>query len=259
MNPQPPNAQYPPPPGYAPQQPRQNGLGTAGFVLGLVGLVFSFIPVIGIIAWPLVIVGLVLSIIGFTRTRSGRADNRGLAIAGIVLSVAGLLMCILYAAVFTAAAGAASTAADDAARAGGYAAGSGGTSAPVAFGQTVTVSDIGYSVSTPAAYTPSAGAAALGGEIARAVRFDVTITNNSATPFAFNPFVVGAKASAAGADAPQITDIQKKVGVTTSSTILPGKSLTYGVAFSVPEQKGDVQVELSPTALGSPIVFTGTA
>ncbi|ODU00004.1 MAG: hypothetical protein ABS81_24670 [Pseudonocardia sp. SCN 72-86] len=257
MNPQPPaNAQYPPHPGYAPQQPRQNGLGTAGFVLGLVGLIFSFIPLIGIIAWPLVIVGLVLSIVGFSRTRSGRADNKGLAIAGIVLSVAGLLMCILYAAVFTAAA---SSAGENAAKAGGYAASTGGTTAPVAFGRTVTVSDVAYSVSTPAAYTPSSSAASMGGDIARAIKFDVTITNNGSTPFAFNPFAVGAKATAAGTSAPDITDIRKKIGVPKSSTILPGKSLTYTVAFSVPEQKGDVQVELSPTALGSPIVFTGTA
>lgn len=260
MNPQPPaNAPYPPHHGYAPPQPRQNGLGTAGFVLGLVGLLFSFIPVIGIIAWPLVIIGLVLSIVGFVRTRSGRADNRGLTIAGIVLSVVGLVVCVLYAAVFTAAAGAASTAANDAARAGGYAASTGGSSAPVAFGQVVTVSDIAYSVSTPAAYTPSSSAASMGGDIARAIRFDVKITNNGTTPFAFNPFVVGAKATAAGADAAEITDVAKNIGATPSSTILPGKSLTYTVAFSVPKQKGDVQVELSPTALGSPIVFTGTA
>lgn len=261
MNPQPPaNAPFTPPPGYAPpQQPRQNGLGTAGFVLGLVGLLFSFIPVIGIIAWPLVIIGLVLSIVGFLRTRSGRADNKGLAIAGIALSVVGLVVCILYAVVFTAAVGAAGTAANDAARASGYAAGTSGTTAPVPFGQTVTVSDIAYSVSMPAAFTPSSSAASLGGDIARAVKVDVTITNNGSTPFAFNPFVVGAKATAAGADAPAITDIEKKVGTTSSSTILPGKNITYTVAFSVPKQKGDLQVELSPSALGSPAVFTGTA
>jgi hypothetical protein len=82
-------------------QPPRNGLGTAGFVLGLVGLLFSFIPIIGIVAWPLVIVGLVLSIIGIARASSGKATNKGLAIAGAVLSVIGLVICILYAAVFT--------------------------------------------------------------------------------------------------------------------------------------------------------------
>ncbi|WP_198047278.1 DUF4190 domain-containing protein, partial [Kutzneria sp. 744] len=99
------SAPYFPPPAtdVQPQgQPPRNGLGTAGFVLGLIGFLFSFIPFVGVIAWPLVIVGLVLSIIGIARAGSGKATNKGLAIAGAVLSVLGLLMCILYAAVFTA-------------------------------------------------------------------------------------------------------------------------------------------------------------
>ncbi len=79
-------------------QPR-NGLGTAGFVLGLVGLVFSPIPIVGLVAWPLVIAGLILSIAGLGRVRKGRATNKGLAIAGIILSVLGLVLCIVWAAV----------------------------------------------------------------------------------------------------------------------------------------------------------------
>ncbi|WP_406639061.1 DUF4190 domain-containing protein [Amycolatopsis sp. WGS_07] len=97
---------YPPPP--APQAappaypvPPKNGLGTAGFVLGLVGLIFSFIPIIGIIAWPLVILGIIFSALGFARTRSGKATNKGLSIAGLVLSVIGLVLCIVWAATVT--------------------------------------------------------------------------------------------------------------------------------------------------------------
>jgi heme/copper-type cytochrome/quinol oxidase subunit 2 len=82
-------------------QPPRNGLGTAGFVLGLVGLLFSFIPFVGVVAWPLVIVGLVLSIIGIVRASSGKATNRGLAITGAILSVIGLVICIVYASAFT--------------------------------------------------------------------------------------------------------------------------------------------------------------
>jgi hypothetical protein len=82
-----------------PVQPPRNGLGTAGFVLGLIGLVFSFIPIVGVVAWPLVIVGLILSVIGFARTRSGRATNKGLALAGAILSVVGLVVCIVWVAV----------------------------------------------------------------------------------------------------------------------------------------------------------------
>jgi hypothetical protein len=91
------------PPQYPVEQPR-NGLGTAGFVLGLIGLLFSFIPIIGVVAWPLVILGLVFSLVGYSRGRTGRATNKGLALAGAILSAAGLVVCILYVAVFTKAA-----------------------------------------------------------------------------------------------------------------------------------------------------------
>jgi hypothetical protein len=74
----------------------QNGLGTAGFVLGLIGLVFSPIPIIGVVAWPLVILGLVFSCVGIYKAGNGQATNRGLAIAGAVLSALGLLVCILW-------------------------------------------------------------------------------------------------------------------------------------------------------------------
>jgi hypothetical protein len=83
------------PPEYRPVAPR-NGLGTAGFVLGLIGLVFSFVPIVGVVAWPLVILGLIFSAIGFSRARSGAATNKGLAIAGVVMSVIGLIMCIVW-------------------------------------------------------------------------------------------------------------------------------------------------------------------
>lgn len=88
-----------PPQAPLPQQP-SNGLGTAGFIVGLIGLVFSFIPIIGVIAWPLVIIGLVLSIIGLVRVRQHKATNKGLSIAGISVSGAGLLICIVWAATF---------------------------------------------------------------------------------------------------------------------------------------------------------------
>lgn len=90
---------YPTMPSAPPEAPvamPRNGLGTAGFVLGLIGLIFSFIPLIGVVAWPLVILGLVFSVIGFARTRSGKANNTGLSIAGIVASVVGLVMCIVW-------------------------------------------------------------------------------------------------------------------------------------------------------------------
>ncbi|MFB9905072.1 hypothetical protein [Allokutzneria oryzae] len=90
--------QQPGPGGY-PAQP-QNGLGTAGFVVGLIGLVFSFIPFIGVVAWPLVIIGAVLSGVGLSKATSGAASNKGLAIAGLVCSIVGLLMCFAWVGAF---------------------------------------------------------------------------------------------------------------------------------------------------------------
>jgi len=95
---------------YAPNPPQQsavkpsNGLGTAGFVLGLIGLVLSFIPLIGIVAWPLVILGIIFSAVGISKAAKGRATNKGLAIAGLAVSLVGLVICILWAAVWKSAA-----------------------------------------------------------------------------------------------------------------------------------------------------------
>lgn len=82
---------------FANQAPQaRNGLGVAGFVTGLVGLVFSPIPFVGVVAWPLVIIGLVLSLVGFNRVRKGEATNKGLSISGIAVSAVGLVICILW-------------------------------------------------------------------------------------------------------------------------------------------------------------------
>jgi len=92
---------WPPHPSpFPPPRAPENGLGTAGFVLGLVGLLFSFLPIVGIIAWPLVILGGVLSGVGIARASAGRATNKGLAIAGLVCAGVGLIVCIAYAVLF---------------------------------------------------------------------------------------------------------------------------------------------------------------
>ncbi|MEV4602017.1 DUF4190 domain-containing protein [Amycolatopsis sp. NPDC049253] len=81
----------------APMVPqRKNGLGVAGFVLGLVGLVFAFIPIIGVIAWPLTILGVIFGVVGIVRVNKGEADNKGMAITAVVLSAIGLVICVVW-------------------------------------------------------------------------------------------------------------------------------------------------------------------
>ena len=84
-----------PPAHPLPQLPK-NGLGTAGFVLGLLSALFAMIPIIGVIAWPMAILGLVFGIIGISRAKQGTATNKGLAIAGTVLAAIGLVLCVVW-------------------------------------------------------------------------------------------------------------------------------------------------------------------
>ena len=74
---------------------KSNGIGTAGFVLALIAVFLGWVPVLGWIIWLL---GLVLSGVGVTKT------PKGLAIAGLVLSLIGLVILILLATVFATAA-----------------------------------------------------------------------------------------------------------------------------------------------------------
>lgn len=73
----------------------RNGLGTAGFVVGLVAAIFSIIPIIGLIAWVLAPVGAILSGVGMTR------EPKGLAISGLVLSLIALIICIAWVSAFS--------------------------------------------------------------------------------------------------------------------------------------------------------------
>ncbi|MGW3994135.1 MmpS family transport accessory protein [Amycolatopsis sp. NPDC004772] len=79
-----------------PAAPPRNGLGTAGFVLGLIGLVLAPIPIVGVIAWPLAVLGLILAAVGVARVRSGKATNKALSIAGVILSLLALVVSILW-------------------------------------------------------------------------------------------------------------------------------------------------------------------
>ncbi|MBI1647456.1 hypothetical protein I7X30_10325 [Capnocytophaga sp. 051621] len=70
-----------------------NGIGTAGFILALIAIFLVWVPFLGWIVW---ILGLILSGIGVTKT------PRGLAIAGLAISLIGLIFLILLATFFVA-------------------------------------------------------------------------------------------------------------------------------------------------------------
>lgn len=69
------------------QQPRPkgNGIGTAGFVLALIGLLLCWIPILNWILWLL---GVIFSFIGVFKA------PRGLSIAGLVISFIGVIIIV---------------------------------------------------------------------------------------------------------------------------------------------------------------------
>lgn len=66
---------------------KSNGLGTAGFITSLLGLLLSWVPVLGWILW---LVGTLLSLIGVFK------NPRGLAITGLILSLITLGIGMLF-------------------------------------------------------------------------------------------------------------------------------------------------------------------
>jgi hypothetical protein len=68
-----------------------NGMGVAGFVLALLGLFLSWVPFVGGI---LFLLGLIFSCIGVFR------KPKGLAIAGLVISLISLIIAIILGVVF---------------------------------------------------------------------------------------------------------------------------------------------------------------
>ena len=72
-------------------QPQGNGLAVASLVLGILSILFAWIPIIGMIAWILAPIGLVLGLVGLSKP-----SGRGMAIAGSICSGIGLLICLLW-------------------------------------------------------------------------------------------------------------------------------------------------------------------
>lgn len=71
----------------------RSGLAIAALVLGIVAAATSFMPIINNASFFIALVGLILAIVAIAGIRKGKNSGKGLAVAGLVLSiVAGLLV-----------------------------------------------------------------------------------------------------------------------------------------------------------------------
>ena len=70
-------------------QAQSNGLAVASLVLGILSILFVWIPFIGLVSWILAPIGLVLGLVALNKP-----FGKGMAIAGSICSGIGLLGCI---------------------------------------------------------------------------------------------------------------------------------------------------------------------
>ena len=78
-----------------------SGLAIAGLVLGIIGAVLCWIPIVNNVAAVLGVVGLILAVFGIVVTgEKHRKSGRGLAIAGAVLSVIAIVVTLVSQAAF---------------------------------------------------------------------------------------------------------------------------------------------------------------
>ena len=74
---------------------RTNGVSIGGMVVGIIALLLSFIPCIGVVGGPLALVGLILSLIGY-RSAKDSGGPTTIGIVGMALSVVAIIVAIAW-------------------------------------------------------------------------------------------------------------------------------------------------------------------
>jgi hypothetical protein len=72
----------------------------------------------------------------------------------------------------------------------------------------------------------------------------VTIINGTSAPF--DPSAYYATAVSGGVEAPPIFDSENGIGFAPQSSVLPGKSVSFPIAFDV-QDPADFQLEITPS------------
>lgn len=228
--------------------PRFVGLAWSSVILGIVGIVFSPLPIINNISALVAVVGIVLALIALFGSRR--------ALAGI-----GVGLCVL-AVVFTVLKQDSDAAALDRVfdGQGGKISGQQDGSdvlQQLTFGQSFTYEDgTVVAVDPPVPYEASSTAFIAGGA-ARSVALKVTVTNGAAKPLEL--VGVSIQATAGEQAVEQVFDSAKSMHGPPSQTLPPGQRQTFTVAFGLPSgERTDFRVQINPSMFGyQPVFYTG--
>lgn len=253
-----------PPPTPEPAGP--NVLGIVALGIAAIGFVFACIPFVQVVAWVLLPIAFILSIVAlFMKGRKWPA------ITGLILSVVGAIVGAVVAAIVvfnvfgqlvdsgviqeeiregieeefgtpvpTASAPPEAT--------------EPGSAQGLAFGETMEWEDgVSMTVSAPEPFTPSD--LAVGSDQAANLVFTLTITNDSSENV--QP-IVASTLSSGGTEGTRILDVGAEggqVGIPPTTPIPPGQSITWQEAWSVVDA-GSLTMQTAPSFGYDPVVFT---
>jgi len=241
-----------------PSNPGPNVVGILGLVAAIVGLVFVFIPALSGVAWVLVPVAFVLSLIGMFLRGAKWAAVTGL-IVSIIAAIVGIVMLI---ALLIGSLGNVIEGIDDSIPDVPVFPQPEQPEAPVAgdlrFGETMTWDDgVALTVSVPEPYTPSDFA--VGATQANNVAFTLTITNNSTEDLAPLPLPT---LSSGDQEVSQVFDIGSDVigpgddvGIPPTATVEPGGSVSWRVAWSL-DDPSSLTLQAAPSFSYPSATFT---
>ncbi|SEQ68854.1 hypothetical protein SAMN05216188_104319 [Lentzea xinjiangensis] len=253
---------YPTPPAYAPppaapQKPARFGaLAWAALILGIVGVVSSPIIILNNLTAIAAVVGLVLGVIALFGTR------KALAVIGVVLCVAAIAFTVI----------AQQSAVEELDKILDGTTGESGTGVasgtppkqdalvtPPTWGKRHTWEN-GLSVDVAAPVACKPGQYSSPPNIVRAVKFKVTITNGTTAAFETALMSMGDDVQFNGQKAERVFDTGGECGGGfDTATVLPGKTYTYEVAYSVGAQPGEMQLVFEPTFNADKAAFVGRA
>ncbi|MEU0879683.1 DUF4190 domain-containing protein [Lentzea sp. NPDC005914] len=246
---------YAPPP-VAPQKPTRFGaLAWAALILGIVGVVSSWVIFFNNLTAIGAFIGIVLGVIALFGTR------KVLAAIGVVLCVAAIVFTVL-------AQQAAVKELDkifDGTTNQGQVGVAGETPHQEALAQSPTwgkrytwANGLSVDIEAPVACTP--GEYASPQNIARAVKFKITVTNGTSAAFETALMSMGDDAQFNGQKADRVFDSGGGCGGGFESvTVLPGKTYTYEAAYSVGAQPGEMQLVFEPSFNSDKAAFVGKA
>ncbi|WP_228978681.1 DUF4190 domain-containing protein [Streptomyces sp. DH12] len=255
-----------PAPAPAPASPARNGLGTAALVLGIIGTVTGFVPLLFWLAGLLGLIALVLGLSGRGRAKRGEATNKGATTAGAILGLVALVLSAVGAfltfkavdeavteidkqlsstAPKDATGGTATKDATGGAATKDGAADASATPVPEVLGADETVvydDDLQVTVSAAAVYTPTEASDGHA-EGNTAYRVTVVVENAGKETYDSDTAFLEARAGKDGVTAGQVHD-EGLDGIT--GAVAPGKRATGTYAFDVPAGAKTLTVEVTP-------------